>query len=637
MAFNVSYIFNAQDKFSSVTKKIKKSLGKMNKDVKASGKGMRVMGKDVKVLADKLDNVGTEAKKTKSAMRALGKIAKWAGRRFDSAGRGFRRAFVGGGRLLGGIGGAFMNVSRSVLSGITGWVAAAVAGFGVISGLKVGANFEDAIAGLSAITGVKGDALETFKSEIKGVSVDLITDLDKTADAFARVASAKADVIGTPGAIKEMATAVLTLAKASSGTTVEAASGAVVTALNQWKVGPGMALQFANVVAAGEKFGTSRVAETAAALEKVGPVAAAAGLTFEETNAALQIASKQGLTGEIGGTAFKGLILRSAGEMSKLLGMDVSIETMGLVPLLKLLKERDFNAQQRAQLFGSEIAPFIQALMGSIPELQDMTKAITGTTVAQDQAKTIMETVNQNFKQAGIQFKIKVSEAFDRLKPELDLLIENIGRWIDSITPSDIRAFANGLVSLGMFLKDTAVLIGDEFGPPIRAFIASLTIDSVKKFLVDIKALGTVIGIIADAFTILLSALKGFATWIGELLGALTTGDFSKFTPAAAAFSLKEVVPKSTPFTGEARESGSFKLPGLLGLAQFAIAEQARSVPAVLTSAFGDGAEASTAPTSRADITVEIKAPEGVVQSIQTQRSGDTEAMNLGVNMQSAG
>lgn len=40
---------------------------------------------------------------------------------------------------------------------------------------------------------------------------------------------------------------------------------------------------------------------------------------------------------------------------------------------------------------------------------------------------------------------------------------------------------------------------------------------------------------------------------------------------------------------------------------------------------------------SQSDITVNIKAPEGVVQSIQTQRSGDTEAMNLGVNMQSAG
>ena len=40
---------------------------------------------------------------------------------------------------------------------------------------------------------------------------------------------------------------------------------------------------------------------------------------------------------------------------------------------------------------------------------------------------------------------------------------------------------------------------------------------------------------------------------------------------------------------------------------------------------------------SQSDITVNIKAPEGVVKSIQTQRSGDTEAMNLGVNMQSAG
>lgn len=40
---------------------------------------------------------------------------------------------------------------------------------------------------------------------------------------------------------------------------------------------------------------------------------------------------------------------------------------------------------------------------------------------------------------------------------------------------------------------------------------------------------------------------------------------------------------------------------------------------------------------SRADVNVNLRAPEGVVESVKTQRSGDQKAMNLGVNMAVAG
>ena len=159
---------------------------------------------------------------------------------------------------------------------------------------------------------------------------------------------------------------------------------------------------------------------------------------------------------------------------------------------------------------------------------------------------------------------------------------------------------------------------------------------------------------------------------IGELAAAIATLDFSQFTSLREKFSIGgklfgviDVAPDASSAFAKSGLSGkqSGKSPSAFipsnseEIKNFRETTPLSLVPGGLSvstplTAPGQAVQPFAAPgqvvspavdltgqqsVSKADITVQIKAPEGVVQSIQTQRSGDTEGMNLGVNMQSAG
>ncbi|MEY8687339.1 phage tail tape measure protein [Bacteroides sp. AN502(2024)] len=150
-------------------------------------------------------------------------------------------------------------------------------------------------------------------------------------------------------------------------------------------------------------------------------------VSFEETNAAIQVLDKAGKKGSEGGVALRNVLSTLAAgrflpektqeELQKA-GINVSSLTDKTKPLKErletlkpLLKD---DALLSPALFGRENANAALALINGTESLQDFTDAVTGTSSAEEQAAIIMESyaerqarINQQFED----FKISIFQA----------------------------------------------------------------------------------------------------------------------------------------------------------------------------------------------------------------------------------
>lgn len=269
-----------------------------------------------------------------------------------------------------------------------------------------GVEFEQGMADLQAITGIVGKDLETISKTARRVGKESGLGAKGAVDAFTLLASQiQIDKIGLKGLI-QLQKETITLAQAG-GMTLSDAATAMAATINQFGLEASHANRVVNVLAAGSKYGAAEVTDLAQSFKVTGATAAAAGLSVEQTAGALEVLSQSNVKGSEAGTALRNVILK----LQTTLGMDLS--KVGLADALDSLKPKLKDVTYLAKVFGSENIAAAQYLITNAKAIEEMTTAVTGTSVAQEQAAIRTKTHAEQMKriQANIDdFKISVFE-----------------------------------------------------------------------------------------------------------------------------------------------------------------------------------------------------------------------------------
>lgn len=387
--------------------------------------------------------------------------------------------------------GSFKDLGKTAKNAL----ASVVAAFGIREFITRGAAFQDAIADLSSITGEAGEQLQFLSDESLRLAKSAAIAQVDVANAFTAIASAKSELLKDPKGLSIVTEQALLLANAA-GISVPDAVRASVGALNQFGAGADQAARFVNVLAAGSKVGASQVAETAEAMKNAGTVAAQFGLTFEQTNAIIQVFAKSELKGAEAGTALRGTL----SKLEKIAGGQLAPSKLGIIKSLEIIERLSLSNTQIIKEFGEENLRAILILRQNVPLIKQWTKELTGTNIASEQAEKRLSTFNTKLRRLGISLNDKVIKTFLRLEPVLNKQVSRLGAFFDTIDAKQI----------------------DGMGDSLAAVVE-------------------ILGILGTAIKIPLALLKGLGTSIGELAASIVTGtlfDFDIGTSIAESFSI---------------------------------------------------------------------------------------------------
>lgn len=273
-----------------------------------------------------------------------------------------------------------------------------------------GMKYSTSMAEVSAITGVTGKQLELLGRKARESAKEFGGSASDSLESYKTILSRLGpDIAKDQVALSEMERNVRTLSKTMGGDTT-ASVDALTTAMLQYGVdlsNPAVAqkemARMMNVMAAGAQAGAAEVPQISAALKVSGVAAKQANVSFEETNAALQALATGGKEGSEAGVALRNVLGKMAGEdvipkeaADKLrrLGVDMAVVSNTSLPFsarLKELKKAQGDATIMAQVFGTENAAAANILLDTVSAQEKLTKEITGTNSAMEQAAIIMD------------------------------------------------------------------------------------------------------------------------------------------------------------------------------------------------------------------------------------------------------
>ena len=257
---------------------------------------------------------------------------------------------------------------------------------GVLGDLSQGGmNFGQSMADLSSITGIAGDDLKALGENARKVGQDSGLGAGTAARAYAILASQiDVAVIGMAG-LNNLQEKSVTLAQAS-GMSIDAAATSLAGTINQFGLSANEAERVINVLAAGSKYGAAEIEELSQSFKVAGSAASVMGLTVEQSAGALEVLSKANLKGSEAGTALRNIILKLNTE----LGVDLSRTSLSTA--LDALKPRLTDATYLSKIFGMENVAAAQYLIQNSSTVEEMTRKVTGTNVAQEQAAVRTDT-----------------------------------------------------------------------------------------------------------------------------------------------------------------------------------------------------------------------------------------------------
>ncbi len=175
---------------------------------------------------------------------------------------------------------------------------------------------------------------------------------------------------------------------------------------------------------------------------------------------------------------------------------------------------------------------------------------------------------------------------------------------------TNLATFSAKMRKMGITLRDVVIKTFLRLEPLLSKmatqftnFLESIDEKKINSFGDSLSTLVSIVGVLGSGFKFVFDVLSGIGTLIGEVAGALTTLDFGQFSDTSKSFGNK--------FLGGAAID---------------------SLVSGVTSLFSTGTPIGADSTSTTDINVNMNAPEGVVQSVQSTTRG--RAANVGINME---
>ncbi len=423
-------------------------------------------------------------------------------------------------------------------------------GFSQLSG--AGIKLDSQMHDLSAVAGVTGEGLKQIETFARQSAKAFGTDAAVAVEGYKLLLSQLSPELGKyPEALSAMGDCIQTTSKLMGGDGVAAAQ-VLTTAMNQYGVSmenPTAASEemarMMNVMAAAGQAGSAELPAISAALTQCGMAAKAANVSFEETNAAIQVLDKAGKKASEGGVALRNVlgqlskgrfIEKAAREELEAAGIDVMAlgdNSKSLRERLEMLKPLLNDSALLSKFFGVENANAARALIQGTDQLQGFTEAVTGTNSATEQAAIVMDSYAER--------QARVNQQFEDLKISIFQATGDFSLWCGVLT-SALVPFAQLAPLLTAVWKFMLLIKGLNWAGMWAGFV-SWARSAVVSFalmngtlsttnMISLGFIGNIgratIGLIRFATVGILNALKG----LGALVLSFVTGG-----TASAAFS----------------------------------------------------------------------------------------------------
>lgn len=318
------------------------------------------------------------------------------------------------------------------------YAAVVTAGIAAITGVTLKLNQlrekrnqrEEGKADVEALTGLDQNSINWLEQQAKQLStsmdengVRIRQSATEILDAYKLVGSAKPELLSNKEALAEVTKQTLILASAS-GMALKDAVDAVTLSMNQYGAQADQAGRYANVMAAGSKYGAAAVESVTTAVTKSGVAASSAGIPIEQLVGSIETLAEKGIKDEIAGTGLKKffLTLQTGAD-------ETNPKIVGLETALDNLQKKQLSAAQVKKMFGEEGYNVASVLINEAEKVKYYTQAVTGTTVAVEQAATKSATAAAKLDQA----KNKMSEMgitlMEKLNPTIVSSINGLVSW----------------------------------------------------------------------------------------------------------------------------------------------------------------------------------------------------------------
>ena len=387
-------------------------------------------------------------------------------------------------------------------------------------------QFEQSMHDLSAITGSVGDELEELTKAAREVGAESGLGASESARAF----SVLAGQIDVPiESLKTLQKQTILLAQAGA-LPLEEAANAVAGTINQFGLEADEASRVVNVLAAASRAGGAEVTDISESFKVAGAAAASAGVSVEETAGALEILAQNNTKGSEAGIALRNMLV----SMQAQLGIDISKTGFagGLDIIRKDLSSMGSQVERTtylAKVFGRQNIVAAQYLLDNADAVRDMTKAVTGTQSAQEQATIRTNTWAHKIEVARAKMadlSITITNATGGLLPFGALLTEQLVP-LAQIVPL-ISGIGKGVHSLGAALKSSgvggiAIAIGVVVGALVAAYQTSEAFrNACNELFAALKQLGgEIMKALKPAFDRFLEAVKPLFPLLGNLYSIL--------------------------------------------------------------------------------------------------------------------
>lgn len=314
-------------------------------------------------------------------------------------------------------------------NGFAKWGALAASGIAAITGISMTLNKmrkdrddkEASAANLKALTGLDDVSIQWLARQAEILSTSMhksglrVTQSSKEIlEAYMLVGSAKPDLLGNKEALNAVTIEAMRLSKAAKMDLKEAVD-AVTLSMNQYGASSEKAADYANVMAAGSKYGSAAVQSITAAVTKAGVSASTANVSIEQLVGSIETLAEKGIVNEVAGTGLKMFFLRLQTGAD-----ETNPKIVGLQTALKNLQK--LSTEEIVKRFGAETYTVAQTLIDGVDKVEYYTKAVTGTNVAMEQAAINSETNEAHLAQLKNKIRETGIELMEKLNPSLNML-----------------------------------------------------------------------------------------------------------------------------------------------------------------------------------------------------------------------
>ena len=306
--------------------------------------------------------------------------------------------------------------------------AISVAGKAIGDNISIAVNFEKSMSQLSSLTGMVGDDL----NKLKGYAIELGSTTTLTAsqvaDAFKLIGSQQPQLLQSGEALKEVTKNAITLSEAA-GIELTTAAQTLSTSINQMGGDSNNASRYINVLAAASQKGAGDIAWLGEAITKSATAAKAVGTDYEELVANLEQLAKAGFDAATAGTALRSIIM----NLEKQANTEFKPSVVGLTQAFQNLADAHLTITEYQQLTGKLFASQAMALANAAGEAKNMTTAITGTNIAEEQAKTNTDNLDGSLKSLASAWEglnLHINSSNGLLRDMVDAL-KDVVKWTD--------------------------------------------------------------------------------------------------------------------------------------------------------------------------------------------------------------